>query len=375
MGLFAFENAPFLDFNDPHEKTVMLQTVQSIRRHLGETYPLRIGEQSRPVHSTFPSVNPMEPNEVVGIMAQGQPSDVEEAVLTAERAYSSWSRIPVWDRAAVLLRAGHLLRQRRRQILAWIALEVGKNWSQADSEVAEAIDHFEWNAREILRWNEGRPIQPLTQEFNQYRYRSLGVGAVISPFNFPTTLPLGMIVAAIAAGNTVVFKPAEDASVIAHQLLNILDEAGLPRGVVNLVTGEGSVVGPALVTHPRIRFVAFVGSRLVGTQIHKSASGLLPGQVHLKRVMTEMGGKNATIVADDADLDWAAKEITAASFGYQGQKCSATSRVIAMRPTYQELLDRVVALAADLSSQYGLPENNALYGPVINQKALDKILR
>ncbi len=375
MGLFAFENAPFLDFNDPHEKTVMLQTVQSIRRHLGETYPLRIGEQSRPVHSTFPSVNPMEPNEVVGIMAQGQPSDVEEAVLTAERAYSSWSRIPVWDRAAVLLRAGHLLRQRRRQILAWIALEVGKNWSQADSEVAEAIDHFEWNAREILRWNEGRPIQPLTQEFNQYRYRSLGVGAVISPFNFPTTLPLGMIVAAIAAGNTVVFKPAEDASVIAHQLLNILDEAGLPRGVVNLVTGEGSVVGPALVTHPRIRFVAFVGSRLVGTQIHKSASGLLPGQVHLKRVMTEMGGKNATIVADDADLDWAAKEITAASFGYQGQKCSATSRVIAMRPTYQELLDRVVALAADLSSQYGLPENNAPYGPVINQKALDKILR
>ena len=375
MDLFAFENAPFLDFTDPDEKALMQHTVQSIRGHLGKTYPLRIGDQNRPTQSVFPSINPMDPSEAVGMISQGQPADVEDAVQAAERAYPLWSRIPVWDRAAVLLRAGHLLRQRRRQMLAWIALEVGKNWSQADGEVAEAIDHFEWNAREILRWDEGRSIQPLLPEFNQYRYRSLGVGAVISPWNFPTTLPLGMIVAAIAAGNTVVFKPAEDASVIAHQLLDILDEAGLPPGVVNLITGEGSVVGPALVTHPRIRFVTFVGSRQVGTQIHHSASGLQPGQVHLKRVMTEMGGKNATVVADDADLDWAAKEIAAAAFGYQGQKCSATSRVIAMRPIYQELLDRVVALAADLSSQYGLPENNAPYGPVINQKALDKILR
>lgn len=374
MGLFPFQNEPFLDFSSVVEMDQMVHAVAQVRTQLGRTYDLRIGSQRRSGKTLFDSVNPAQPAEVVGHLSAAEPDDVEKAVLAAESAFRHWSQVPAWDRAALLLRAGHLLRQRRRQMLAWIALEVGKNWSQADGEVAEAIDHFEWNARELLRWSEGQAIQPLASEFNQYRYRPLGVGAVISPFNFPTTLPLGMIVAAIAAGNTVVFKPAEDASVIAHQLVDILDDAGLPPGVVNLITGDGATLGPALVSHPRIRFVAFVGSRAVGTQIHHIGAAMAVGQTHFKRVMTEMGGKNATVVADDADLSWAVSEILSSAFGYQGQKCSATSRVIAMRPIYDELMERVATEAKRLLDQVGLPQDNAPYGPLINQKAVSKVL-
>lgn len=373
MGLFAFENEPFLNFSDVAEKERMGQAVAAVEGRLGRRYPLIIGGERVETERLLLSRNPANPDEVVGEIAAAAVGDVDRAVEAAERAFLAWSRVPVWDRAALLLRAGSLLRQRRREMLAWVALEVGKSFSQGDGEVAEAIDHFEWNARQVQEWMEGKSIQPLASEFNQYRYRPLGVGVVISPWNFPTTLPLGMILAAVAAGNTVVFKPAEDASVLAYQLISILEEAGLPPGVVNVVSGSGAELGPRLVTHPAVRFVAFVGSRAVGTRIYQQASGVVPGQLGLRRVMTEMGGKNAAIVADDADLEWAMDEVAMGAFGYQGQKCSATSRAIVMRGVYETFLEGLAARAGQWAGQAGLPKDNALFGPVITEAALGRI--
>lgn len=374
MGLFPFANEPFLDFSEGLEKERMAAAVSAVAKRLGRRYPLIIGGEAVESDRYLLSCNPARPDEVIGEFAAGTAADVDRAVAAANAAFPRWSRVPVWDRAALLLRAGHLLRQRRREMLAWVAYEVGKSFTQGDGEVAEAIDHFEWNARMVQQWMEGKPIQPLASEFNEYRYRPLGVGVVISPWNFPTTLPLGMILAAIAAGNTVVFKPAEQATVIAHQLVQILEEAGLPAGVVNLVSGEGAVLGPRLVTHPDVRFVAFVGSRAVGTAIYREASGTVPGQQSLRRVMTEMGGKNATIVADDADFDWALDEVALSAFGYQGQKCSATSRVIVMESVYQAFLEGIEKRARQWKDAAGLPWDNALFGPVIADPALKRIM-
>lgn len=373
MGLQPFQNEAFLDFTQDAERQRMQHAKAVVAPQLGRRYPLIIGGEEVSTARYFVSANPAQPGQVIGEIAQASTADVDQAVAAAQAAFIPWSRIPVWDRSALLLRAGHLLRQRRRELLAWIAYEVGKSFTQGDGEVAEAIDHFEWNARLIQQWMDGKPITPLVSEFNQYRYLPLGVGVVISPWNFPSTLPLGMILSAIAAGNTVVFKPAEEASVIAHQLVRVLMDAGLPPGVVNLVSGSGSELGPRLVTHPDVRFVAFVGSREVGTAIYQQASGVTPGQRGLRRIMTEMGGKNATIIADDADLNWALDEVAVSAFGYQGQKCSATSRVIIMEKVYEEFLQGIEQRARHWSEAAGMPIENALFGPVITANALHRI--
>ena len=374
MGLFPFSNEPFLDFAQADEKERMQAAVEAVRAQLGRRYPMIIDGERSESSAYWQSTNPANPDEVVGEFAVGTVEDVDRAVAAAKEAFLRWSRVPVWDRAALLLRAGHILRQRRRQLLAWVAYEVGKNFSQGDGEVAEAIDHFEWNARIVQEWMEGKPIQPLASEFNEYRYRPLGVGTIIAPWNFPTTLPLGMILGAVATGNTVVFKPAESATVIAHQLVKVLEDAGLPPGVINLVSGSGALLGPRLVTHPDVRFVAFVGSRAVGTSIYREASGVVPGQQGLRRVMTEMGGKNATIIADDADLEWALDEAALAAFGYQGQKCSATSRAIVMEKVYPAFLEGIEQRARDWASQAGLATENAPFGPVISDTAFRRVL-
>lgn len=352
----------------------MQAAVAVVGQQLGQRYPHIIGGDTVASARYASSLNPAEPDQVIGEYALGTAEDVDRAVAAARSAFTRWSRVPVWDRAAWLLRAGDILRQRRRELLAWVAYEVGKNFYQGDGEVAEAIDHFEWNARLIQEWMAGRSIQPLKTEFNDYRYRPLGVGVVIAPWNFPTTLPLGMILAAIAAGNAVVFKPAEEATIIAHQILRVLTDAGLPAGVVNLVSGEGEVIGPRLVTHPDVSFVAFVGSRQVGTRIYEEASGVVPGQSGLRRVMTEMGGKNATIIADDADLDWALDEVAASAFGYQGQKCSATSRLLVMPAIYDQVLAGLGERAQTWRKHAGDATRNALFGPLISQSARDRVL-
>jgi 1-pyrroline-5-carboxylate dehydrogenase len=373
MSLHPFQNEPFLNFRDPAEQARMQAEVARVRARLGGNYPLRIGGERVTGERVFISTDPADPSRVVGEVHMGSPEQADAAVRAARRAFPAWSRVTPWERAALLLRAGDILRQRRREMLGWLAFEVGKNFDQADGEIAEAIDHFEWNARQLLSWSEGKEIQPISTEINQYRYLPLGVGAVISPFNFPTTLPLGMTVAAIAAGNTVVLKPAHEAATIAHQLYRVFEDAGLPEGVLNLVPGGGAVLGEALVRHPDVQFIAFVGSRAVGVHIHESAAGLVAGQKQLKRVMVEMGGKNATIVTAAADRDWAARELVTSAFGYQGQKCSATSRLILTSDTHDAFLEAVVAEVDRVGQDAGHASENRTYGPVIDEAAASKI--
>jgi len=375
MSLPPFSNEPFLDFSDPAEQVRMKQAVALVEGRLGRRYPLVVGSRRVETARWFSSRCPDDPSILVGEVAVADLAQVEDAVEAARQAFAHWSRVSPRERAARLLRAGDLLRQRRREFLAWMALEVGKSFDQADGELAEAIDHFEWNARQILLWAEGRAIQPLVQEMNEYRYRPLGVGVVIAPWNFPTTLPLGMTVAALAAGNTVVLKPAEESSVIAALLVDLLLEAGIPEGAVNLVTGYGAEVGDALVRHPQVRFVAFVGSRAVGTQIGERAAVVAPGQRYPKRVMTEMGGKNAAIVTDACDFGWTVGEITRAALGYQGQKCSATSRVIALPGVYAQLVDALAASFAETAAARGRAVDNRPFGSLINAAARDKVER
>jgi len=373
MALPPFTNEPFLDLRAP-EETARLQAVRTeVERRLGRRYPLVIGAERVSPARWLSSRVPDHPDTVVGEVAVADPDHVRRALAAAERAYPAWSRVSVHERAARLLRAGDLLRRRRREFLCWMALEVGKNFDQADGEIAEAIDHFEWNARQILALEHGKDIQPLAAEMNQYRYRPLGVGVVISPWNFPTTLPLGMVVAALAAGNTVVLKPSEESSVLAALLVDILLEAGVPSGAVNLVTGIGSELSEALIEDPRVRFVAFVGSRRAGTEIAARAARVVPGQRHLRRVMTEMGGKNAAIVTDRAEVEWAAAEICRAALGYQGQKCSATSRVIAVGGIHDRLVEALAEHMEQTAYDRGRAIDNHAYGSLINQSARDKV--
>jgi 1-pyrroline-5-carboxylate dehydrogenase len=373
VGLEPFRNEAFLDFNLPEERARTAAAIAEVRGRLGAEYPLRIGGQAVTCHEVFESRDPADPATVVGRVHMASRDQARLAVEAATRAFAPWAHVSPWERAALLLRAGDILRQRRREMLGWVAYEVGKNWTQADGEIAEAIDHFEWNARQLLLWDSGREIPPLQSEINQYRYLPLGVGVVISPWNFPTTLPLGMAVAAVAAGNTVVLKPAEEASVIAQQLFSVFEEAGLPHGVLNLLPGLGPEVGDALVRDPDVQFVAFVGSRKVGTEIHQRAAGLVPKQRQLKRLMTEMGGKNATIVTAAADIPWAVREVVSSVIGYQGQKCSATSRLVLLDEVHDRFLEDLLAEIERVSADLGHAAENHAYGPLINQAALNKV--
>jgi 1-pyrroline-5-carboxylate dehydrogenase len=373
MTLEAFRNEPFLDFSSPAELELCRAAVEGVESRLGEEYPLYIGGEAVAGAEIYEVRDPASPQTVVGRVHMGSPEHARRAVEAARAALPGWARVSARERAALLLRAGDILRRRRREMLGWLAFEVGKNWQQSDGEIAEAIDHFEWNARQLLRWERGREIVPLASEINQYRYLPLGVGVVISPWNFPTTLPLGMAVAAIAAGNTVVLKPAEQAAVTAHQLRSLFTAAGLPPGVLNLVPGPGRTVGDALVGDPEVQFVAFVGSRAVGTRIHSRASGLAPGQRQLKRVMTEMGGKNASIVTPSADLPQAADEVVAAAFGYQGQKCSATSRLILLDEVHDRFEQLLLESLDRVTGDIGHPAQNHWYGPLITPAAVARV--
>lgn len=373
MALFPFSNEPLLDFTNPDEQARMAVAVREVKARLGRRYPLIIGDRRIETPRWHASRCPDHPECIVGEVALGEPAHVIRAIDVASQAFSAWSQVSVRERASRLLRAGDLLRQRRREFLAWMAFEVGKNFDQADGELGEAIDHFEWNARQILKWGEGKEIQPLHTEINEYRYRPLGVGVVISPWNFPTTLPLGMVVAALAAGNTVVLKPSEEASVLAYLLVEILLQAGIPAGAVNLVSGIGSELSETLVEEPRVRFVAFVGSRRVGTEIARRAASVAPGQMHLRRVMTEMGGKNATLVTEQAEVEWAAAEIVRAALGYQGQKCSATSRVITMPGIHDQLIEHLRDEMEKTAQERGRAIDNRPYGALITAAARDKV--
>ncbi len=373
-GFLPFEHAPYFDFADPGVARAPRDAFALVRsRHVGQTFPLLIGGERVGGTGTFAVTNPGDTREQVWHFQNAAPGQLEQAIVGAQSAFGHWQFSDPLQRATIFKRAAELLRARRMEFNAVMVLENGKNWTEADGEVAECVDHFEVFARETLKWAQGKPVYPVPDEHVTTVYEPIGVVAVISPWNFPAAIPLGMGLGAIAAGNTVLWKPAGETPLSSYLMVELLFEAGLPRDVIQFLTGGDDVLGDPLVDHPGVRMIAFTGSREVGCRIFERAAKVQPGQKWLKRVMAEMGGKDATVVCADSDLDAAALGIAQAAFGYAGQKCSACSRVIVEDSVYDEVLGKVRAHAEAMA--VGLPESNAATGPVIHAGSLERILK
>ena len=367
-----FVNEPFVDFSKPENQRAMKDALARVERELGQEYDIIIGGRRLKTEGKIISVNPARPNQVIGVHQRAEASLAEEAVRAALATFQTWSRKPAAERAALLFRTADLIRERKFEFQAWLIYEVGKNWAEADADVGETIDFLEFYGREALKLDAATtPIQ-FPGERNQLRYIPLGVGAVIPPWNFPFAIMAGMTAAAIVCGNTVILKPSVDAPTIAARFISLLEEAGLPDGVVNLCQGDGPDFGSAVVAHPQTRFIAFTGSKAVGLEIHESAARTQPGQKFIKRTILEMGGKDAIIVCDDADLDAALDGVVASAFGFNGQKCSACSRAIVDASLYDAFCERLQARVAQLKT--GDPVENFYTGPVISTKSYKKVL-
>lgn len=372
--LTPFKNEPFTDFSDQRNVRAFCDALEKVRGELGRTYPLVIGGKRVDLEQTFATVNPARPSEVLARFAQGTASHVDQAVEVATEAFSRWQYTPVEDRAALLMTVASKMRQRKHEFSATMVLEVGKSWAEADGDTAETIDFLEYYARQMLRIaDSSHLLTDYPAERLKLTYIPLGVGAVIPPWNFPNAIACGMTSACIVAGNTVILKPAEQSPLIAWKMAELFWEAGLPEGVLNFLTGPGDVVGGRMVEHPKTRFVAFTGSREVGISVNEKAAKVHPGQKWLKRAILEMGGKDAVVVDETADLDEAAQGIVTSAFGFQGQKCSAGSRAVIVDQVYDEVVSRALKLAREI--QIGQPESSEhIYiGPVIDDGAFRKI--
>ncbi len=367
-----FTNEEFVDFTAAENKRAMQAALIEVESNFGREYDLVIGGRRLQTTGKIVSTNPARPAQVIGIHQRAEAEHAKEAIQAAQTAFVTWSRTPVAKRAALLFRAAEMIRERKFEFCAWLTYEVGKNWAEADADVGETIDFLEFYGREALRLDGATPPIQFPGERNQLRYIPLGVGAVIPPWNFPFAIMAGMTAAAIVCGNTVILKPSVDAPTIAARFMSLLEEAGLPAGVVNLCAGEGPGFGSAVVAHPQTRFIAFTGSKAVGLEIHESAARTQPGQMFIKRTILEMGGKDSIIVDGDCDLDAAIEGITASAFGFNGQKCSACSRVIVDESIYDVFCDRLQARVAKIAT--GDPAKNFYTGPVISEKSYRKVL-
>ncbi|MBI4220540.1 MAG: aldehyde dehydrogenase family protein, partial [Chloroflexi bacterium] len=368
-----FKNTPPTDFAVEKNREAFSKAISLVRAELGRDYPLILGGDEMRAASLFESRNPARPSEVIGRFQAASPVEAAIAVEQAARAFPDWSETPASERAGCLIEAARLMRERRHTFSAWMVLEVGKSWIEADADTAEAIDFLEFYAREMLRLDGPQAVEQIVGERSALEYIPLGVGAVIPPWNFPLAITTGMASAAFVAGNTVILKPSSDAPAIAYQFARVMEEAGLPPGVLNYLTGSGSQAGDALVTNPKVRFVAFTGSRSVGVDIYRKAAEVRGGQRWLKRVTAEMGGKNAVIVDEEADLDAAVQGVVASAFGFQGQKCSAGSRAIVSDKVADQFISKLKDAVERI--KVGSPENpDTFVGPVVNQSQRDKIL-
>jgi len=361
------------DFTRAENKAAFEQALATVRGQLGQEHPLVIAGKREKGERTFESRNPARPAEVIGRFQSATAAQATRAVDAAHEAFATWSRVPARERAGYLVEAARRMRERRHLFSAWMVYEVGKSWAEADADTAEAIDFLEFYAREMLRYDQPMPLTQLPGEKDQLVYVPLGVGAVIPPWNFPLAICVGMCSAAIVTGNTVVVKPSSDSPAIAWQFFSLMEEIGLPPAVFQFVTGSGGTVGDTMVRHPRTRFVSFTGSKAVGVGINRLAAEVQPGQIWLKRVVAEMGGKDAIIVDEEADLDAAAQGVAASAFGFQGQKCSACSRAIVSEKVYDAFLEKLKPHVERIT--VGEPDQHGIaMGPVINASARDKIL-
>jgi 1-pyrroline-5-carboxylate dehydrogenase len=367
-----FRNEPFTDFSTEENARAMREALAKVSGELGRDYPLVIGGERIETGDFLVSFNPANKTEVVGRFHKATAELARAAVERANETFKSWRNTTARERADLLFRVAALLRERKHYFSAWMIHEVAKTWPEADGDTAEAIDFCEFYAREMLRYAAQQPLTRLEGEDNRLEYIPLGVGIVIPPWNFPLAIMAGMTVASFVTGNTVVLKPSSDAPAIAYKFFELLEEAGVPPGVVNFMTGSGSEVGDVVVDHPLTRYVAFTGSKEVGLRINERAAKVGDGQIWVKRVVAEMGGKDAIIVDSDVNLDEAAAGVVQSAFGFQGQKCSACSRAIIVGDAYEPIVERIVAGADKL--KVGDPtEQTTSMSAVINQKAFKTI--
>ncbi len=367
-----FRNEPFTDFSVEENAEAMRAAIEKVKSESGREYPLVIGGERIINEGKLESFNPANKTEVVGRFQKATAEQAKQAVETANETFKTWRYVPAEERAKILFTAAEILRRRKHEMSAWMIYEVAKTWAEADGDTAEAIDFCDFYAREMLRYAGEQPLTKIAGEDNKLVYIPLGVGFVVPPWNFPLAIMAGMTVASLVTGNTVVLKPSSDAPTIAYKFFEILEEAGIPAGVVNFVTGSGGEVGDTLTDHPLTRFIAFTGSKEVGLRVNERAAKHQEGQLWIKRVVAEMGGKDAIIVDKDADLDWASTGVVQAAFGFQGQKCSACSRAIVHKDVYDTIVEQVVEKTSKIKS--GDPADPTTnMSAVINKKAFDSI--
>ncbi len=368
----VFKNEPSVDFTNPENTRRMRNALQKVRNELGREYDLVIGGRRVKTEEKSQSLNPAKPSEVVGIFSTAGAAEVEPAMQAALKAFETWKYTSWEERTNLLFRVSHLLRERKFELMAWMVFEVGKNWAEADGDIAELIDFCDFYALEALRLSKAEPPVQLPGERDWFRYIPLGVGAVIPPWNFPGAIMGGMTLASIVCGNTVILKPSGDSPAIAAKFFEILEEAGLPEGVVNFCPGHGNSFGNAVVEHPKTRYIAFTGSKEVGLHINQRAAMQQPGQVWIKRTILEMGGKDSIIVDADADFDAAVEGVASSAFGFSGQKCSACSRAIVDERIYDRFVQRLKERVEKIT--VGDPTLNPHMGPVVNEKSMKSIL-
>lgn len=369
----AYQHEPFTDFILDENKMAFEAGLKTVETYLGKDYPLIIGGERITTEEKIVSVNPAKREEIVGRVSKANKELAEKAMKVASETFKTWRKSKPEMRADILFRAAAIIRRRKHEFSALLVKEGGKPWKEADADTAEAIDFLEYYGRQMLELKDGMKVESRPIEYNKFGYIPLGVGVVISPWNFLFAIMAGTTIAPMVTGNTVLLKPASTTPVIAYKFLEVLEEAGMPAGVINYIPGSGSEIGDYLVDHPQTRFISFTGSKDVGIRIYERAAKVHPGQKWLKRVVAEMGGKDTIVVDKEADLELAAQAIVQSAFGFSGQKCSACSRAVILEDVYDQVLERAVELTKELTVGDPASHSNVM-GPVIDEAAYDKIL-
>ena len=370
--MIPYKHEPFTDFSLEENQKLMEDGFNIVSEYLGQEYPLIINGERIMTDKKKDTYNPANTKEIVGKISQATQEHANQAMEAAKDRFETWRKVAPEVRADVLFKAAAIIRDRKFEFTALLIKEAGKPWKEADADTAEAIDFLEYYGRQMLKIKDGEPVESRPGEYNQFDYIPLGVGFVVSPWNFALAIMAGTTAAAVVTGNTVLLKPSSLASAVSYKFVEVMEEAGLPAGVINYVPGSSRDIGDYIVEHKDTRFISFTGSRDVGVRIYEKAAIVQEGQVNLKRVIAEMGGKDTIVVDSSADLELAAQAIVDSAFGFSGQKCSACSRVIALEDIHDELLEKVKEKTTKLT--VGDPVNQSnMMGPVIDQASIDKI--
>ncbi|MED4402012.1 L-glutamate gamma-semialdehyde dehydrogenase [Metabacillus fastidiosus] len=370
--VIQYKHEPFTNFSEEENRRLFTESLRYVQSYLGNDYDLVINGERISTKDKIVSVNPANHDEIIGTVSKATVELAEKAMKSADETFQTWRKTDPEMRSDILFRSAAIVRRRKHEFSALLVKEAGKPWNEADADTAEAIDFMEYYGRQMLAVKDGVKVESRPIEHNRFRYIPLGVGVIISPWNFPFAIMAGMTAAAVVSGNTVLLKPASTTPVVAAKFIEVLEEAGLPAGVVNYIPGSGSEIGDYLVDHPRTRFISFTGSRDVGVRIYERAAKVHDGQIWLKRVIAEMGGKDTIIVDSDCDLELAARSIVSSAFGFSGQKCSACSRAVVLEDVYDEVLARVIEITKNLTVG-NTADQSYFMGPVIDQAAYDKI--